>query len=128
MKTKPTAKLTARPLQRDVIRQGVRVLIVGGHPWSGCAGTISEWIKTPVGEMWRVNLDNGMSAGAKNENLKCVSNMEECAAMKSNRLRDMANDMSHYSLKVKRQLIIDAANEIDRLQKILDSKTSNHDV
>ena len=51
---------------------GDRVVIEGPHPWKGHSGTLERWMDTPVGKMWRVKLDNGMSAGCRNELLRDV--------------------------------------------------------
>ena len=49
-----------------------RVLIVGFHPWCGHIGIVTEKIQTPVGVMWRVELDNGCAAGVQDENLEVI--------------------------------------------------------
>jgi len=48
---------------------GDRVLIIGKHVWSGHTGTIGGDIKTIVGSMWKVELDNGFSAGCRDKDI-----------------------------------------------------------
>jgi len=55
-----------------VIQPGLRVLVTGDHPWSGNTGTVKEKIKTLVGELWVVTLDNGGNAGATEADIKAV--------------------------------------------------------
>jgi len=63
---------TSRTIDGFIRHPGDRVVIVGPHPWKGHSGTLERWMDTPVGKMWRVNLDNGMSAGVRNELLRDV--------------------------------------------------------
>ena len=55
------------------VQIGDRVFIIGNHPWKGHWGVISEKLITPVGEMWRVDLDNGRTAGVTDKNLRKAS-------------------------------------------------------
>ena len=59
-------------LEELVRHPGDRVVIAGPHPWKGYSGTLERWMDTPVGKTWRVKLDNGMSAGCRNELLRDV--------------------------------------------------------
>ena len=52
------------------IKPGARILIVGDHPWTGHSGEIVDIMKTMMGSMWKVRLDNGMECGAKDRNIK----------------------------------------------------------
>lgn len=49
---------------------GMRVTIGMGHPWQGHSGVITKGMNTPVGFVWRVELDNGIAAGVKQEYIR----------------------------------------------------------
>ena len=70
-RNKPERKRRLRSSE-IVIHPGVRVLVIGAHPWTGHTGTVEGKIKTLVGELWVVNLDCGSNAGATDAELKAV--------------------------------------------------------
>ncbi len=57
---------------RVQIRAGMRVVLVGDHPWSGHSGVVEEALETLAGPMWSVHLDNGSNAGATTENMRVL--------------------------------------------------------
>lgn len=58
---------------------GVRVEVIGKHPWTGHTGTLVSVAepKTPLmPKMGRVELDNGNSCFAQSKNLRAIAKRE----------------------------------------------------
>lgn len=62
----------------DEITAGVVVRITdAAHPWHGHTGKIMDRVKTGLGEMWRVRLDNGwIDVGCREDQVERVGCQE----------------------------------------------------
>ena len=50
-------------------KKGVRVKVLGPHPWAGHEGELRELMNAPTGFMWLVKLSNGVATGVKDDQL-----------------------------------------------------------
>jgi hypothetical protein len=56
----------------DKIEVSERVILIGSHIWAGHSGVIIGVMDTLVGEMYNIELDNGINVGAKEHHIKSL--------------------------------------------------------